>query len=143
MSESAFGALVGLSAQERDTLLAAAAECYMRREFQAAEDLLRGLLAIERDLRAVKLLAATLYQRGNHNAALELYEEAATRDPEDLYCRAGRVELLLMSLRFDEALPLAREILATDPQRKHPAVNRLRCVIETTCERLREAGSQR
>ena len=133
-------ALLRIGNEDCERLLQKAADAFSAGKFFQAQAILTGLTALTDDARPLKLLGSTLMQQRRHRAAAFIYRRALKLDPDDPYIIVALAELHLKSLRFDEALPLFKQLFALDPAGEHPAVNRGRQLVADYGDKLKKAG---
>lgn len=132
--------VLGIQPDDCERMLRSAADCFARGQLREAEVILVGLNHLSTDLRALKLLASTLYAQQRHSDAIRLYEDIVQRDDTDPFVLVALGELKLKSLRVAEALPVFRRLFELDPEGDHPAANRGRYLLQQCTEQLRQAG---
>lgn len=113
-------------------MLATAIDAYEAEDYPKAEAILLGLVTIDpTNVRAYKLYASTLMLQGRELEAEAAYSRARELDPADLYTIVALGEIMLRTLRIEEAVPLFEELFSKDPQGLHPAANRGRHIVQT------------
>ena len=98
-----------------ESRLAEAAEDRKNRNYGAAEESYRELLAQTGDARALRGLAALLFEQRRYSAAVVLIEDYSSKHPEDLPLRLLLGDAYSQSGRHDRAIETYRAILEKQP----------------------------
>src|SRR5688500_14586829 len=107
----------GLTEQDVEHMLAAAADSYASGDGALAERILRGVLAAEpREVRAIKLLGTVLMVQDRRTEAEQVFRAALAIDPKDPYVLLAAAEIALAALRLRDALPLLNRLFRLDPK---------------------------
>lgn len=129
-----------LTPDHYEHLLTLAANRYSEGELTAAEQILRGLVALEPDdSRPWALMGSVLFLQGFRAAAELAYRRANALEPDDPYVLVALAELALDALRWADALPYLQHLFGLDPEGEHPAANRGRQLLLEARHRLAHA----
>ena len=118
-------------------MLRAATACYSDGKLASVHAICAGIITLAPDdPRAHKLRAATYILERRHRDAESAYEAALKLEQNDPYSLVNLAEIKLRSLQFSAATALLHRLFALDPDKKHPAANRGRWLLQEMAGKL-------
>jgi tetratricopeptide (TPR) repeat protein len=113
---------------------------YEQGRLDGARNIFEGLMVLDsKNIFVTGILGAIYQKQEQYGTALECYDRALNLFPGDIHSLTNRAEIHLRLGSLEEAAADFRKAIEMDPERKHPAGNRARLLVELTMQCLQTA----